>query len=159
MKQKGFSLIELLVVIAIIGVLAGIVIVALAPARGRARDARRKQDLQTIGQFIYGSSCYQPNAGAGDYDIADLMSELIVTYPQYASYASYLPVDPKTGTAEKTNYHYVVDASSSCAIYVNLENDNEPVTLSETIPTAGKTGVWQGAVGSNATDKYYQIGK
>lgn len=47
-KNKGFTLIELLVVIAIIGVLSGIVIVAVGDAARRARDSRRLADVRQL---------------------------------------------------------------------------------------------------------------
>jgi len=50
-KYQGFTLIELLVVVAIIGLLASIVLVSLAAARNKAKDARIQSDLVRLKAF------------------------------------------------------------------------------------------------------------
>lgn len=160
-SSKAFTLIEILVVIGIIGILAAVILVALNSGRGKARDARRKQELSQIGRFLAGSDCYVPNAGVGDYDLAELLPEVQAKYPQYSSFIS-LPKDPKTGTDSQSNYHYLISDTGHCILYANLENENEPITLTTlTAPTAGGgTGVLKAtAVGPNGTGIYYQIGK
>src|SRR3990167_10302283 len=47
-KPSGFTLIELLVVIAIIGILASFAIASFSSAQAKARDSRRKADLDAI---------------------------------------------------------------------------------------------------------------
>ena len=47
-NQSGFTLLELLVVIAIIGLLAGVVTLALQSARAKARDTKRAADVRQI---------------------------------------------------------------------------------------------------------------
>lgn len=53
--SKGFTLLEILLVVAIISILAGIVIVAINPAKqlGDARNAQRRSDVQAILSAVY----------------------------------------------------------------------------------------------------------
>lgn len=159
-KQKGFSLIELLVVIAIIGVLSSIVLSAVNTARTKARDVKRKAEISGIGRLVT-ASCYLPNDGAGDYDIVDLIVEFATTHPQYTSYISRIPRDPSAASSGPSLYMYVVNSSGKCAVYANLENDSEAVTLpSISAPTAGGgTGVLEASAGDgwNGSSKYFQV--
>ena len=163
MKNKktlhGFSLIEIMVVIGIIGLLSTFVVIALSGTRAKARDTKRKHDLATIGRFMT-LSCYMPSGGAGEYDLSDLVAELLVANPTYKQYLKKVPIDPLSGTIIKANYTYIVnEKGDKCALYANLENEEEEITLKNiNTPTVGTgVGVLQGTnPGVNNTTIYFQ---
>lgn len=155
----GFSLIELLVVIGIIGVLATIAIVNIFPVTKKARDTKRKADLAQIGRFL-SMSCFLPDTGGGEYDLSDLVGQLKIKYPQYAGMLANAPRDPKIGDETNTHYKYLVTADAKkCALYANLENEAEPITLGQLTAPApgGGTGVLSADTeGANGTRIYFQ---
>jgi len=159
-NKSGFTLIELLVVIAIIGLLAVTSVVYLTPALKKGRDAKRKNDLAQIGRFL-SLSCYLPDAGDGEYDLANLLQEFKTKNPQYANFLAKTPVDPSKGDDDQSYYYYqVIDGGKKCVLYANLENQAEAVTLPGiTSPTpGGGSGVYETeAAGWNGTDKYFQF--
>jgi prepilin-type N-terminal cleavage/methylation domain-containing protein len=156
-NKKGFTLIETLIVIAIIGIMASIILVSLVSVRDKARDVKRKAEVSQIGRFLT-ASCYLPDLGGGDYDLMPIAQELIAKNPQYSQFLKNIPKDPKSGSDTESGYRYIVsDDGIKCAIYANLENKKEPVTLTITQPTPkGGTGVFRGSNGWNGTDLYYQ---
>jgi len=94
--KSGFTLLELLVVIGIIAVLVGIGSVSYSTAQKKARDAKRKGDLQAIHKALeeYYSICgYQyptPNEN-GFYNAVVCLTPSVAIMPT-------VPVDPKTIT-------------------------------------------------------------
>ena len=158
-ENFGFTLTELLIVVSVIGILAGIILVSFGGATESARDARRKAKLSGIGRMFL-TTCYLPNDGAGEYDIAELAGELKTKYPQYAGQMSSLPRDPKIGTPEQSYYKYIVsEDGKKCALYANFEREDEKTTLTISEPApGGGTGVFESpSPGWNGSGKYFQI--
>ena len=95
-KNFGFTLIELLVVIAIIGILAGIVLVSLAGARAKARDAKRESDIRQISlamEMKYDEAEAYPAVAAGGVAASGRIDTL-----DLSPYLTPLPTDPGGGT-------------------------------------------------------------
>lgn len=159
LQKRGFTLVEILVVVAIIGLLASIIFATFTGIKEKARDTKRKAEISQFGKFLT-MSCYMPDKGGGEYDLMLLANEILNKYPQYGKFFSSIPRDPKTGTDIESKYIYTVNvAGTKCALYANLENTKEPITLSITSPTpGGGTGVLKtDSSGWNGTPFYFQL--
>ncbi len=110
-QQKAFTLIEILIVIGLIAVLAGVLIVALNPARqfSQARNAQRWNNIDTIMGAIVANTtdnkgtfncataipttATNMSSAVGDYNIGPCLVSI---------YAASLPVDPSAAGAHWT---------------------------------------------------------
>lgn len=150
--QKGFTLLEILLVVAAIGILAGIVILALNPSKqlGDTRNAQRQSDVTTILNAVYqysidnngsfpagldsdnaspqvvgtgaGCTCTATSTTAAAQKCANL-SALVPTY------LVGIPQDPTTGLASSTDYYINRDANGRITVGACAPESNEVISV------------------------------
>lgn len=119
MRRSGVSILELVVVVALLGILSISLYPSLKEQLMKARDGRRKSDLDLIyknlADYFDTGGCY-PN----EINVCRTSLEL-----GGRVYLAEIPCEP----GSNTSYRYVGDGSScgqAFEIYTNLERDNDP---------------------------------
>jgi general secretion pathway protein G len=133
-RNVGFTLIELLVVIAIVGALTGLVATNFANSQQKARDARRKNDLDQIQkalELFYNDHGTYPResanriAGCGPASTAACPWGSPFIDQNGTVYIDTIPAERMSGFT----YYYNVDTSNYLRyqLFAHLENDNDPI--------------------------------
>ncbi|MEK7588327.1 MAG: prepilin-type N-terminal cleavage/methylation domain-containing protein [Patescibacteria group bacterium] len=126
-KQKGFTLLEILLVVAAIGILAGIVILAINPNKqlGETRNAQRKADVNTILNAVYQ---YSIDTGVVPASITTTQTEICKTggtctglidlgvLTLNEKYLVSMPFDPTGGTVNGAGYEIVKTANNRITV-------------------------------------------
>ena len=144
--KKGFTLVELLVVIAIIGVLASFIVASFTTAQRKARDARRKADLNAMKKALvvykgdtttdtYSLATSPPNPWAayfsdGTYGANATCAVSLISLKCVLTtrYIKVIPQDPtRAGSATLDYYLNVPTAVSNTFILsADIENNLDP---------------------------------
>lgn len=142
-NRRGFTLIELTVVIGIIGVLASVVLASMAPAREKARDARRLQDMkaiQTALELYYQTNgSYPPFRARTSAANCGQSSGWCVLETALAPFISPLPRDP-LGPHNTYVYYYDSNTGDNYQSYGLMMRPESPMNAGIASSDGGYSG-------------------
>lgn len=96
-RKQGFTLIELLIVITIIGILATFVLAAFSSVQVKARDSRRKADMDALKKALL---IARSDSSAGNFPVC-IPANTQICFVEFSSpvlnpyYIKNIPTDPK----------------------------------------------------------------
>ena len=117
--KRGFTLIELLVVISIIAILITIIVATFGTTQAKARDSRRKTDLDALKKAL--ELFKSDTKGASKYP-SNINTDSLVT----PKYIKEIPQDPSLSTVNGGNYFYVpaqANGTSTCSIALDTTTE------------------------------------
>lgn len=138
-NYSGFTLLEILIVVTILGILLTVLYLSLLGNTAKARDARRKSDLNKLKVKM---EDYNNENGKYPTNL-----DPTLCHQQFGKYGD-LPCDPINNG--EFRYKYVTDARGSMyKIYTRLEYDQDPVISAVGCDPEGCEGQTVGPTGLN----------
>lgn len=142
--EGGFTLLEVLLVVAAIGILAGIVIIAINPGKqlGDTRNAQRKIDVNTILNAVYQHSLdnngvLAPQITTTPTEICKTGAASCATLVDLSSttlnekYLVSLPLDPQ-GASSTNGTGYIISKTANGRVKVEAPRAEQGTTISVT---------------------------
>lgn len=149
--KKGFSLIELMVATTILAILSVMGIVSYSTVNKRARDAKRKSDLEQVRsalEFYRSTNGFYPTGSDKSFVTLTTLDAGDGSGPLVPTYLPSIPMDPKSSAETPITYFYApigtVAPFYSYCICGELEIEparNDCAALGADLPAACNYGI------------------